>query len=33
MNGGILYNNVQGSKPVNETPGIPLQPRVLSCMI
>lgn len=33
MNGGILYNNVQGSKAVNETPGIPLQPRVLSCMI
>lgn len=33
MNGGILYDNVQASKPVNETPSVPIQPQVLPCMV
>lgn len=33
MNGGTLYDKVQGSKPINETPSAPLKPQVLSCMI
>lgn len=33
MNGGTLYDQVQGSKPINETPSAPLKPQVLSCMI
>ena len=33
MNGGTLYDQVQGSKPMNETPSAPLKPQVLPCMI
>ena len=33
MNGGILYDNVQGARNVNETPSPPLKPQSLSCVI
>ena len=30
-NGGFLYDNVQGSKKINETYSKPLEPQVLAC--